>query len=98
MPDIGDTLRDRFTVPVASFAFGCLRFTVSLPCSNDPHHRRAGARNPLTARHGFPTDVVFLSHGRNKTMYTLVFIKRLPRVPEKYSLPTDSQVSHLPIF
>jgi hypothetical protein len=26
MPDIGTTFRDRFTVPVASFALGCRRF------------------------------------------------------------------------
>jgi hypothetical protein len=28
MPDIGTTSRERFTVPVASFAFGCRRFII----------------------------------------------------------------------
>jgi hypothetical protein len=31
IPDMGETLRERLTVPSASLAFGCLRFTILSP-------------------------------------------------------------------
>jgi hypothetical protein len=69
MPEHGTTFRERLTVPVASFALGCLKLLMNALLTKVSGYVRKGPRVPV-----IPVQVVILKRFENTTQTRGIFL------------------------